>query len=397
MILFSNILLVVVASALFVPALVLFIECFMALLPGRASASVSEAPRPSIAVLVPAHNEERTVEATLRCLAPQLAPGDRLIVIADNCTDRTAEVSRGAGAVVIERRDPHRRGKGHALNYGLQFLARNPPEVVVIVDADNMVSPDAVGQIACRAMALGRPVQPRSLSAPPSNPDSLTIVSAFAFTVKNVARPSGLHRLGLPCGLMGGGMAFPWSVMEKASFAGGNLVEDLQLGVDLALAGNPPVFFFEAAFTDLLPRRRNAALSQRRRWEHGHLATLIIQGPRLLVGALRQRRLGLLALGLDLLVPPLSLLVIVGTLALCAAVLAGALGASWIPAGLLALGGGLVGAAIAGAWAKFGRTRYPVTALLAGPLYALWKLPLYWGFLVRRERTWVRAERENGP
>ena len=91
-----------------VPLAVLAVECLAALLPARPS---PDGPRPSCAVLVPAHDEEAGLPATLAALWPQLEAGDRLLVVADNCTDRTAAVARAAGAEVLERRDPDRRGK----------------------------------------------------------------------------------------------------------------------------------------------------------------------------------------------------------------------------------------------------------------------------------------------
>ena len=77
-------------------------------------------------VLVPAHDEETGLPITLAELRTQLAAGDRVLVIADNCTDGTARVARAAGADVLERTDAHRRGKGYALAAGVQALAAAP-------------------------------------------------------------------------------------------------------------------------------------------------------------------------------------------------------------------------------------------------------------------------------
>ena len=80
--------------------------------------------RPSIAVLMPAHNEEQNIEATLtRIKQRDLLPGDRLVVVADNCVDQTAMLAMRAGAEVIVRNDLTRRGKGFALAAGLDHLA----------------------------------------------------------------------------------------------------------------------------------------------------------------------------------------------------------------------------------------------------------------------------------
>jgi hypothetical protein len=80
--------------------------------------------------------------------------------------------------------------------------------------------------------------------------------------------------------------------------------------------------------------------------------------------------------------------------AMVGALLAGALGASWIPAIFLAIEGLLVFISIVGAWAKFGRADIPVQTLLAVPSYILWKIPLYFAFLVKPQTKWIRTERD---
>ncbi|MBE9125764.1 MULTISPECIES: glycosyltransferase family 2 protein [unclassified Coleofasciculus] len=389
-----NILLIAIALGLFVPVAVLFIECTAALLPSRSKIGNVQTPRPRTAVLVPAHNEESGISATLQTLVPQLTERDRLIVIADNCTDRTAEIARTFGATAIERQDLERRGKGYALDYGLQFIEADPPDVVVVVDADCIVHQETIEQITRVTAALGQPVQATYLMAQPANPSPKDSVSALAFMVKNLVRLRGLARLGLPCLLTGTGMAFPWSVIREAPLASGNIVEDMQLGLDLAIAGYTTVFCSEAKVTGLLPQQQQVAKGQRTRWEHGHLQTLLTQVPQLLKASLSQKRFDLFALALDMCVPPLSLLVMLWLAATGLALLAGALGATWIPGVLLGIEGLLLLLSIVTAWAKFGRADLPVQALLAVPFYILWKIPLYLAFLVRPQTKWIRTQRD---
>jgi cellulose synthase/poly-beta-1,6-N-acetylglucosamine synthase-like glycosyltransferase len=228
----------------------------------------------------------------------------------------------------------------------------------------------------------------------PDNPEPKDAVSTLAFMVKNLVRPRGLDRLGLPCLLTGTGMALPWSVIREVSLASSNIVEDMQLGLDLAIAGYAPVFCSDAKVTGLLPQQQRAAKSQRTRWEHGHLQTLLTQVPHLLKASVRQKRFELFAIALDLCIPPLSLLVITWAAAMEGTLLAGGLGASWIPTVLLAMEGLLISISIVGAWAKFGRANLSVLTLLAVPLYILWKIPLYFAFLVRPQTKWIRTERD---
>ena len=89
-----------------------------------------------MAVLIPAHNEGAGIVPTIRDVQGQLGPSDRMLVVADNCTDDTAAIVRAAGVEVTVRADPARRGKGYALEFGVRHLALDPPGVVVIMDAD---------------------------------------------------------------------------------------------------------------------------------------------------------------------------------------------------------------------------------------------------------------------
>src|SRR5262249_28430702 len=124
-----------------VPFLVLATEAVASLFPPR---KLRTAGRPACAVLVPAHDEGGGIAATGRNVRDQLMPGDSLLVVADNCTDRTAGAARAAGADVVERTDPDLRGKGFALEYGLRQLENLPPGVVVVVDADCLLETGAL-------------------------------------------------------------------------------------------------------------------------------------------------------------------------------------------------------------------------------------------------------------
>ncbi len=393
MMLLLNLSLLVAAFVLLVPVAVFCVECLAAVLPGQTQQS-ARGPSPAIAVLVPAHNEEIGISATLAALLPQLNPPDRLVVIADNCDDETAAIAHKAGATVIERHDQERRGKGYALDYGLTFLASHPPDVVVVVDADCTVEAGAIEQIAHLAMTRNRPVQATYLLAQPKPLKPKDAVSALAFRVKNLVRPLGLDRLGLPCLLTGTGMAFPWAVLQQTSLASGNIVEDMKLALDLAIAGHPPLFCQTARVTGVLPQQDQAATSQRTRWEHGHLQTLMTQVPRLLKAAIQQGRFDLLAIALDLSVPPLSLLVMLWGAITMAAIALLPLSGFMPPAIFLGLQGCLLLLSILLAWAKFASSEVPLTTLLSVPLYVLWKIPLYLAFLVKPQTKWVRTARD---
>lgn len=375
------------------PILVLFIECMTALLPSRQKVNVSDTHH-TYNILIPAHNEATVIANTLQNLLPQVITSDQIVVVADNCTDETGAIARQLGVTVLDRENLEQRGKGYALDYGLNYLANNAPDIVVLVDADCIVAPHAIHDLVTMASEQNKPVQALYLMETPAKPGTKDLISALAFLVKNQVRPTGLKNLGFPCLLTGTGMAFPWQILKDAPLASGNIVEDMQLGLDLSLAGSSPLFCPTARVTGILPQQSANATSQRTRWEHGHLQTLLTQVPRLLKGAIAQKRLDLFVLALELAVPPLSLLVMLWIAGILITSLAGILGGYWQPVITLAIAGLLMFIAIISAWAKFGRQTIPGRALIAIPFYLLWKIPLYFSFIIKRQAQWIRTERD---
>ena len=393
-----------IAVLVALPALIIAAQVIVAALPivrsrrpPHADRTAPNQPvRPAVAVLVPAHNEALGIRGTIESIAAQMAPGDRLVVIADNCTDETAQIARDCRAEVVERSDLTLRGKGFALRAGLAHLgAGRPPEFVVVVDADCRLQTGCLDALAAHAAVSGRPAQACYLMTAPAAPRAVDVVSALAVLVKNRVRPLAMARFGFPCLITGSGCAFPWAALQAHSFDGGNIVEDMQLAIDLALAGSPPSYCDAAVLCAALPDRPAAFVSQRRRWEHGHLRTLATQVPRLGLAFLRTGRIELAAMLIDLAVPPLSLVVAINLALAIAGLAAAGLGAGWAPAAICGAALGLLAGAIGLAWWRFARDRIPFRFLLSVPLYVLAKLPLYASFLFRRESTWVRTARSS--
>jgi cellulose synthase/poly-beta-1,6-N-acetylglucosamine synthase-like glycosyltransferase len=258
------------------------------------------------------------------------------------------------------------------------------------------VAADTVQLLGQAALQSGRPVQGLNLCDPDPASGPLQAVSALAFRFKNLVRMTGLSRLAGLCYLTGTGMAMPWPLIGKARLDG-NVVEDMQWGIDLALAGAPTLFLPEARVNSPLPQTQQAASTQRTRWEHGHLSTLLTQVPKLLLLSLKHRRWSLLCLACDLAIPPLSLLVTAVTMLLVVTVVAAAFGAHVAPAIILASMTSCFALAIAAGWFVHCRRVIPLGALLAAPLYILGKLPIYGSFLWKRQRAWIRTERDLAP
>src|SRR5262245_55393315 len=179
--------------------------CF-ALRQQRASPVAAPAtPSHSTAVLIPAYNEGAGILPTIRDVQAQLGPNDRILVVADNCTDDTAAIVQAAGVDVTVRTDPARRGKGYALEFGVRHLALNPPDVVVIMDADCRLGDNTLRLLSDSAIASGRPVQSLYFMLAPERAPPSKGVNLFAWRVKNWIRPLGLRLFGLPTQLFGTG------------------------------------------------------------------------------------------------------------------------------------------------------------------------------------------------
>ena len=347
-----------------------------------------------IAVLMPAHNEASGITAAIRSARDQLQTGDRVLVVADNCTDETAVVARAAGAEVIERHDTQRRGKGYALDFGVRWLENAPPSVTIIIDADCIAHPGSISRLAEACVASGRPTQALYLMRAPAASRLNVRIAEFAWLIKNKLRPLGSLALGWPCQLMGTGMAFPWAIIQSAPLATGHLVEDMQLGLDLAKAGSPPMFCPQALVTSNFPTDSDGVKSQRTRWEHGHMSVLMTVGPKMIWQAVRTLNLALFAMALDLMVPPLAALV----LTLVALLL---LNSVWWfatdsaqPLVVSVLAAALVTFSVALAWLREGRQIVSLGEMLALPWYVIAKIPVYIRLFTKRQVEWVRTKRD---
>ena len=327
-------------------------------------------------------------------LLPQVTEQDQIIVIADNCHDNTAELAKSTGVKVLERENLIERGKGYALDYAIQQIKHAPPEVLVILDGDCIIEPNTIKNITCMAIATGRPVQATYLMEQPENPSLKDNISMFSIKVKNKVRLLGLNRLGWHSLLTGSGMAFPWSLISQVSLAGSKTTDDMQLTVDLALAGSTPVFCENALVVGRLMKDRDAQ-SQRSRWEHGHLEMILIEVPRLLKAFLTTGNFAALGLALDIFIPPLSLLVMAWLASAIVAWLAAiVMGISLIPVVIISIAGVFLISGVLLAWSKFGRSDLPVKNLVAIPFYVLGKIPIYLKFLVKPQSRWLKTERD---
>ncbi len=349
----------------------------------------------SCVVLIPAHNEELVISQTLNGLAKRLGKNDRILVVADNCSDETARIARESRAEVIERNDEENRGKGFALDYGIRHLQQTQePEILVVLDADCRISEGAIEALKSHVVRTGMPAQALDLMHAPPNPDFYQKIAAFAWFFRIAVRFVGDRCLGLPVMIMGTGMAFRFEDAARLNLASGDIVEDMKMTLDLATRKKYPELLYDVKVESEFPQDSTAQDQQKTRWEHGHLELILHVLPKHFFQALLQRDIKMLGLILSMGVLPMTLL---------AAAIVGLFFASSVVA---ALGGGqvslftngvaalLFGGAIFLAWLGGGKQILTFRDLMQLPAYVLRKIPLYRRFLSDRETRWIRTERK---
>ncbi|HEY4303876.1 MAG TPA: glycosyltransferase family 2 protein [Gemmatimonadaceae bacterium] len=351
-------------------------------------------------IVVPSHNEETGIEETVRSLKALAYPSDmfRLIVVADNCTDRTAELARGAGAIVVERFNTEKRGKGYALELVYEkCLKEGFADAVVVVDADTVVTSNLLSAFSRRFDEGAEAVQAEY--AVPGDTDSWRgRLMVIAFTLFHAVRSSARERLGFSSGLRGNGMAFAVDLLRRIPSRAYSLVEDVEYGCELGLNGVRVVYAEEAVVMSEMPTTGAAARSQRERWEGGRMKLVREYVPKLIGRGLAEGSGVKLDLAADLIVPPLATIGLANALGLGISTLLYAFGNAgpalvvfWAVS-LLAL---VAYVARGAAMARVGPR--VILDLAWAPVYAVWKLTL----LFRRRKTprseWVRTERSTSP
>jgi 1,2-diacylglycerol 3-beta-glucosyltransferase len=345
----------------------------------------------SFDVIVPAHNEAAGIASTVESLLRLDWPQDqrRVVVVADNCSDDTAQLARDAGATVLERHSDTEKGKGYALQYAFSQVKA---DAVVVVDADTKVSSNLLKAFATR-IGLGAHACQAYYGVDNVNASWRTTLMAVAFGMIHRVRGRGRERLKLSCGLKGNGMCFTRDLLSKVPHDAFSVVEDLEFGIRLGKEGQRVWYVDEAKVAGEMVSGEKASRSQRVRWESGRKAMVRAHSGPLLRDAWNKRSGVLFDLAMDLLIPPLSYLGL-GTVTLAAAGFALAwFGAPGLTVTQGAFCAGVLGCYLLRGWQLSETGGRGLAALFAAPLYVLWKVAL-----MRQQssapKEWVRTERE---
>jgi cellulose synthase/poly-beta-1,6-N-acetylglucosamine synthase-like glycosyltransferase len=364
-----------------------------------ADVATTDSPTTTFDVIVPAHDEEEGIAATVKSLLEADYPGDkrRVIVVADNCQDATAARAQEAGALVLVRNDDTRRGKGYALAHAFErSLAEGIASAVVVVDADTVVSPNLLRAFDAR-LRVGAPAAQAHYGVANAKASWRTRLMHIGFTLFHDVRSRARERLGVSAGLRGNGMAFAVPTLREVPHEAFSIVEDVEYGIRLGLQGHRVHYAAEAQVLGQMVSSERASRSQRERWEGGRMALARRQAGRLLAEGLRRRSLVLLDLAMDLLVPPLTYVVLaaLGGAVASAAWVAFGHGAWWSLAPWLGALGCLTIYLVRGIWLS-GVGWRAVLDLAWAPAYMAWKLVLAVRSPHSSKAQWVRTTREGG-
>jgi len=368
------------------------------LLSARGASARAAQPVRRFRFVVPAHNESAGITQTVASLQAVDYPRDQfdIVVVADNCSDDTAERAGAAGAMVMVRNDTERRGKGYALDHA--FGSTSPDvDAVVVIDADTLVSPNIL-QVFASLRDAGAQVVQADYAVRNPRANWRTRLMAIALGSFHVVRSRARERLGLSCGLRGNGMCFSTELLREIPHRAYSVVEDVEYGIRLGEAGHR-VYYADAAHVyGEMVTTSTAADSQRRRWEEGRKLLVHQHALRLLRKGLSERKKVPFDLAMDLLVPPLSRIavgLVLGWLgALALTVTLRAPGVS-----LLAFSLGVAGlvAYVLRGWMLSGTGLRGLLDLLLAPIYVFWKLTLRFRRPTRATSDWVRTAREKPP
>jgi cellulose synthase/poly-beta-1,6-N-acetylglucosamine synthase-like glycosyltransferase len=377
------------------------LQLFVLLLQALAFLSLREqdddpgsAPRTSIAVIVPAHNEAQVIGHAIASIREQTSGRDRIVVVADNCSDETYDVAKQAGAEVVIRCDLRRIGRDYPIAAAVKFLTETGPrDVVVILDADCVLGPGALDKMARACTTRGAPIQTLYLMSSSAASDSSARVTVFGWRIKTYLRPLGYSRLGMPCNLMGPGTALPWNILHNIKIGRGHIADDISLGFDFALQGHPPWLCPSAYVKSEFPRSQRGRDDQRKRWVHGYFAVVQSYFLRLIVHSIRKHDVYAFALAVDLLVLPLGGLAVFCFVIACAASVL-LLTAGWFAFFLVSTFNlVLLSLFMTIAWHTCGRDLIGLQELATLPNCLLSTIRIFAEYVTGKRATWVRAER----
>ena len=320
----------------------------------------------SFLVLIPAHNEELVIAKGLEAIEADRRPRDNVLVVADRCSDATAEIARSFGATVLERGEDEVPGRAAARQAGLEHARALEWDAVLMLDADSVIEPGFFD--ACERALAGGTIAVQARSESSHGRTLANEASLAAFTLQGITLPRGRSRLGLSVRLRGTGMAIRRETALRHRFRA-PASEDLFFTLDLLLDG------VRCKHVDSARLRSEGASSwgsfggQKMRYEAGRMSAARAYVPRLLRRVLRHRDAAAFETAWFLATPPFA----IGALSLLLATGLAAIASAWTLALVFGAAFGVLALALAIGLIQAGAGLRTWLALLAAPWYLVWK------------------------
>jgi len=211
----------------------------------------------------------------LRSISEIEYPGNRFrtAVVADNCTDGTANVASSMGFEYLERTDSERKGKGYALDWALKRLRTDNVDAIVVIDADSNVSRNILtvfnSYLACGFKAV------QAANLVDKNQDGLfPVVFALGNLIANYYVYYPKFKMGSSAFLLGTGMCFHRSLLHMYLHDSYSISEDIEFSFRLITSGVRIAFTTRAYVETVYPENIRASSTQRIRWSSGTLTLL---------------------------------------------------------------------------------------------------------------------------
>ncbi len=290
---FYNIINTVIAAAFFVCYFYQFVYTAVAFFKGRAGKN--EFHLNNYAVLIAARNEEAVIDQLIKSIKEQIYPGELItvFVVADNCTDHTAAIAKGCGAVVYERSNPVLIGKGYALDFLLTHIAQDYPDDYFdgyfVFDADNVLEPDYIYEMN-RVFSQGYKAVTGCRNSKNYGDNWISAGYGLWFLRESQSLNKARYILGTSCNISGTGFVFSNEIVKRMDgWKYYLLTEDLEFTADNVIKGEKIGYCENAVLYDEQPTGMAQSIRQRTRWCKGYFQVLAGYGKDLLKGALIDR------------------------------------------------------------------------------------------------------------
>jgi cellulose synthase/poly-beta-1,6-N-acetylglucosamine synthase-like glycosyltransferase len=261
------------------------------------------------AIIIPAHNEEILIGDVLQSTKKLHYPSDKyeVIVIADNCTDRTAKIVRYMSIKCFERNNLEEKGKPYALKWIFKQISIDEYNAFVILDADTLIDNDFLA-VMNQKLSQGAHIIQGYFGIMNREDTWVTRLSVIPGILKFKIRYLCKEFLGLSCPLMGNGMCFSRKIIKEYGWNAFSITENWEYYIKLILKNHISTYAEDAIIYSQAVISLKYGEIQRKRWLKGRLQTAIDYFPKLILTGLKENSMSKMDAAMELLLPSYSML-----------------------------------------------------------------------------------------